>query len=462
MTERLQTISPVDGSVYVERPHASAQELETLIERATHAKALWANTPLSERIAKLGALVDAVVARSVQHAEELTWQMGRPITQTPGELKGFEDRARTMLRLAEGALADVVPSAIEGFERVVQRVPHGLVLVLAPWNYPWLTSVNAVIPALAAGNVVLLKHSEQTPLVAERFVEAGREAGLPEGVFQYVHMSHARTADVVGDGRVDFVAFTGSVEGGHAVRKAAVKRFIGMGLELGGKDPGYVRADADVQKAAEGLVDGAFFNSGQSCCGIERIYVHEQRYDAFIEAAVALTNAYKLGDPTSHDTNLGPVVRASSAATIQAQVDAALKAGARALIDAQSFAATSRGDVYMAPQILVDVDHSMTVMSEETFGPVVGVMKVKDDEHAVALMNDSRYGLTASLWTEDVEAARALAPRIETGTVFMNRCDYLDPELAWVGVKDSGFGCTLSRVGYEQMTRPKSLHFRLP
>jgi len=317
------------------------------------------------------------------------------------------------------------------------------------------------VPAIMAGNAVVLKHSAQTPLCAERFAECFREGGLPDGVFQAVHLSHELTERAIRDPRVDFVAFTGSVAGGHAVQRAASDRFIGTGLELGGCDPAYVRHDADVAHAVENLVDGAFFNSGQSCCGIQRIYVHERLYDDFVAGAVELTNRYVLGDPTSPDTTLGPVVRTAAAEQIRRQVAASIAAGAIPAIDESRFARSVVGTPYLAPQLLLGVDHRMAVMREEIFGPVAGIMKVSGDDEAVALMNDSDFGLTAAVWTSDAEAGLALGERVATGTWFMNRCDYLDPALAWVGVKDSGRGCTLSRVGYEHLTRPKSFHLRL-
>ncbi|HSG66366.1 MAG TPA: aldehyde dehydrogenase family protein, partial [Gammaproteobacteria bacterium] len=304
------------------------------------------------------------------------------------------------------------------------------------------------------------KHSAQTPLCAERFAESFAEAGLPEGVFQVLHMDHASTERVIRDPRVDFVAFTGSVAGGHEIQAAAAARFVGTGLELGGKDPAYVRADADLAHAVENLVDGSFFNSGQSCCAIERIYVHQQIYDRFLEGFVELTNKYRLGNPLAPETNLGPMVRMAAAELVRQQIDEAIAAGARALIDPAAFPANAPGTPYLAPQVLVNVDHDMRIMSEETFGPAVGIMKVRSDDEAIALMNDSRYGLTASIWTRDEQAAIAIGDRVQTGTWFMNRCDYLDPALAWVGVKDSGRGCTLSSVGYEHLTRPKSYHLR--
>jgi acyl-CoA reductase-like NAD-dependent aldehyde dehydrogenase len=398
------------------------------------------------------------VERAGELAAELSWQMGRPVSQSPGELKrGFHERALYLCSIAEEALADISIPEKAGFRRFIRREPLGVVLVVAPWNYPWLTSVNAVVPALLAGNSVILKMAAQTPLVAERYAEAFKAAGLPDGVFQFLHMDHAQVAKVIGDPRIAFVAFTGSVAGGHAVQQAAAKRFIGTGLELGGKDPGYVRADADLAFAVENLVDGSFFNSGQSCCGIERIYVQKSVFNDFVERFVSLTRQYRLGNPLEKDTNLGPLVRTEAANSVRAQIRQAVRKGAKPLLKMKD----RPGTPYLPPEVLVNVDHGMAVMTEETFGPVVGIEPVKSDEEAIALMNDSHYGLTASIWTKDAEAAVRIGDRVETGTWFMNRCDYLDPALAWTGVKDSGRGCTLSRLGLEAFTRPKSFHLRL-
>jgi acyl-CoA reductase-like NAD-dependent aldehyde dehydrogenase len=405
--------------------------------------------------------VALMVGRADRIAIELTWQMGRPVVQSPMEIRrGFQERADYMIGIAGSAMADIVLEPKEGFRRFIRREPLGVVLVLAPWNYPYLASVNAVIPALMAGNSVILKVSQQTPLVADRYAEAFAEAGLPDGVFQHVQARHDDIGAMIGDGRVGFVSFTGSVEGGCAVQQAAARQFIATNLELGGKDPAYVRPDAPLEATIANLVDGAYFNAGQSCCAVERIYVHRDVYDRFIEGFVAETRQYRLGNPLESDTTLGPMVRSSAAAFVRSQIAEAIHRGARGLIDAREFPADREGTPYLAPQVLVDVDHRMKVMTEETFGPVVGLMAVKDDDEAIALMNDSRYALTASIWTSDVDAAIGIGDRVETGTWFLNRCDYLDPALAWTGVRDSGRGCSLSRLGYEALTRPKSFHLR--
>ncbi len=464
MSKELVTLSPIDGSELLRRPYVDAADAQAMLARARSAQAAWRSTPVAERARLLSRGVDAFVAMKAQIAEELTRQMGRPLRFTPGEVGGFEARARHMISIAESALRDVRPEPIAGFTRFIRREPLGVVLVVAPWNYPLLTAVNAVVPALMAGNAVILKPSAQTPLTGERIVEAlagaGLRDGLPEGLLQCVHTDHAGTQALIASPQTDGVCFTGSVAGGVAVEQAAAGRFIHVGLELGGNDPAYVRADANLDAAVETLVDGAFFNSGQSCCGIQRIYVHRALYAEFVRKAVALTRQYVLGNPLDAATTIGPVVRASAADAVRAVIADAVAKGARALIDRRDFALDREGSAYVAPQIVVDVNHGMKVMSDECFGPVVGIMAVGGDDEAIALMNDSPYGLTACVFTQDEAAALAIGDRLQTGTVFMNRCDYLDPALAWTGVKNTGRGATLSSVGYEHLTRPKSFHLK--
>ncbi len=456
----LRILSPIDNSVFAERPLATTGQIEATLDRACTSQHAWRATSIEDRAATLNRFCDIFESKRDEIALELTWQMGRPLQYSPNEVRGTLERARHMIAIAPDALADIGCDPKENFRRFLRREPLGVILTIAAWNYPYLIAVNSVIPALMAGNAVILKHSAQTLLCAERFDQCLRAAGLPDGVFQVLHMSHEDTERVIRDPRVDFVAFTGSVAGGHAVQRAASERFIGTGLELGGCDPVYVRHDADIAHAIENIVDGAYFNSGQSCCGLQRIYVHEQVYGPFVEGYVELTRKYALGNPLDPQTTLGPVIRATAAETIRKQIATSVSAGATPIIEESEFAASQSGTPYLAPQVLIDVDHSMPVMKEEIFGPVAGIMRVDSDEEAVALMNDTVFGLTAAIWTADEEAALSIGNRIETGTWFMNRCDYLDPALAWVGVKDSGRGCTLSVVGYEHLTRPKSFHLR--
>ena len=451
-------ISPIDGSEAARRPALSFEDAKAAFDKARAAQPAWAATPLEARKAAIVRFVEALEAKGDPLVPELAKMMGRPV-RYGGELGGVRERALAMVELADEALAPYIPPAREGFVKAIKRVPAGVVLVLAPWNYPYLTAVNAIVPALLAGNSVILKHAAQTLLAGERIAEAMATAGIPEGVFQNLVLTHETVAQLIAARLADHVNFTGSVAGGRAIETAAAGGFTSVTLELGGKDPGYVRADADLDAAVAGLIDGAMFNSGQCCCGIERIYVHESLYEAFVEKAAALVSTYALGDPMDPATTLGPMASARGAETVRRQVAEAVAAGARPLIDPAKF--PEPGAAYCAPQVLVDVDHSMEVMREETFGPVVGIMKVKDDDEAVAMMNDSPYGLTVSIWTRDAQAADALGDRLQTGTVFMNRCDYVDPYLAWTGVKDTGRGASLSPLGFAAMTRPRSFHLKL-
>jgi acyl-CoA reductase-like NAD-dependent aldehyde dehydrogenase len=452
-------ITPADGSVYLRGATAEPADIEATLAQATAAAREWAATSVDQRVAVVEAMVGWMLDQADDIGTELAWQMGRPVAFAAGEIRrGFQERARHMAALAPEALADVAGPSDATTRRFLRRHPLGVVAVLAPWNYPYLCSVNTVVPAILAGNAVVLKMAAQTPLVAERYAAAFAAAGLPEGVFQYLHLDHADVPALIADERVGFVAFTGSVDVGHLVQRAAGERFIGTGLELGGKDPAYVRPDADLEYAVEQLVDGSFFNSGQSCCGVERIYVHRSIHADFVAAFVEATRRYVLGHPLDPGTTLGPMVRASAAAGVRAQVADAVAAGAKVLVGAADFERDEPGTPYLAPHVLVDVDHSMTVMREETFGPVAAIMPVDDDERAVALMNDSRYGLTASVWTADTDAAVAIGSRVATGTCYQNRCDYVDPALAWTGVKDTGRGISLSPRGFDAVTRVQSFH----
>ncbi|NRA71004.1 MAG: aldehyde dehydrogenase family protein [Gammaproteobacteria bacterium] len=462
MTKIQQTISPIDGSVYVERSLASQSQIDQTVTQAVTAQLLWRNTSLPLRRTICLAMLEAFNNNAAEIGEQLCWMMGRPIQYAKGEVAGMIERATYMVEVAEQALAPVELPPIEGFSRYIKREALGVAFVVAPWNYPYLTAINAIIPAIMAGNSVILKHSAQTPLCAEQLAKAFKAAGLPQGVFQYLHLSHQDTQALIKQPAIDYVAFTGSVAGGTMVEQAASGRFIGVGLELGGKDPAYVRCDADIDHAVATCIDGAFFNSGQSCCGIERIYVASEVFDEFVTKATALINTYQLGRSDDPLTTLGPMVKTSAADFVRGQVSDAVAMGAIAHIDAAKFPLSQQGTPYLAPQLLTNVDHRMRLMTEESFGPVVGVMKVDSDQQAISLMNDSEFGLTASVFSQDVDAALAIGEQLATGTFFLNRCDYLDPALAWTGVKNSGRGCTLSSLGYESLTRPKSFHLKMP
>jgi acyl-CoA reductase-like NAD-dependent aldehyde dehydrogenase len=458
MTDIICT-SPIDGHEVARRPTASAKEIETTLARARTAQSAWARVPIAERGQIMLKFLDAMRAMNGEIVPELARQMGRPV-RYGGELRSLAERVEYMVEIAPAALAPVLPAPKDGFKRAIRRDPLGVIFTIAPWNYPFLTAVNTIVPGLMAGNAVILKAASQTILTGERFQHAMDKAGLPKGLFQNLVLSHEDTARILSGGHVDHVSFTGSVAGGRAIERAAAGTFTSIGLELGGKDPTYVRADAKLDHVIENTVDGAFFNSGQSCCGIERIYVHESIFDRFVTGFVDLTGTYILGDPLDEKTTMGPMAATRFADLVRRQTSEAVRAGAKLHLDPRTFKTERDHTPWLAPQVLTNVDHDMSVMIDESFGPLVGIMKVKDDAEAVRLMNDSPYGLTASLWTTDLAAAERLAPEIQTGTVYMNRCDYLDPGLAWTGVKDTGRGASLSSIGYEMLTRPKSLHFR--
>jgi acyl-CoA reductase-like NAD-dependent aldehyde dehydrogenase len=454
----IECVSPINGRLYAEREALAFDAAKAVIARARRAQKAWAQRPLEERV----QLVMKGVAHLNEMAEEvvpeIAWQMGRPV-RYGGEFRGLNERSNYMASIAVDGLKPYVVEESAAFERRIQREPHGVVFVIAPWNYPYMTAINTVAPALMAGNTVLIKHASQTLLVGERLVRAFVEAGVPEDVFVNVFLDHDTTSQLIADGNFNFINFTGSVAGGRAIERAAAGTFAGLGLELGGKDPGYVMEDANLDAAVDTLMDGAFFNSGQCCCGIERVYVHESLFDQFVEKSVTFVSAYKLGNPLDQQTTLGPMAHKRFAAIVRAQVSDALAKGAKGLIDQSLFPADD-GSAYLAPQILINVDHSMIAMREESFGPVVGIMKVKNDAEALELMNDSPFGLTASLWTQDPERAASIGRDIETGTIFMNRADYLDPALCWTGVKETGKGGSLSVFGFQNLTRPKSYHLK--
>ena len=455
---RITCISPIDGSVFAERDALPLEAAKKVVATARSAQKSWAARPLADRIALVQAGVKRLGEMNDEIVPELAHMMGRP-TRYGGEFGGVAERTDYMSDIAAEALAPIVIEDSDTFSRQIRREPHGVVLVIAPWNYPYLTAINTISPALIAGNTVIIKHASQTLVVGERMVQAFVEAGVPADVFQNIYLDHDTTSDLIAAGSFNFINFTGSVGGGQAMERAAAGTFTPLGLELGGKDPGYVMEDADLDAAVDTLMDAAMFNSGQCCCGIERIYVTESLYDTFVEKAVALVSKYKLGNPLDADTTIGPMANVRFADEVRAQIAEAVADGAKTMIDPVLFPEDD-GGTYLMPQILTNVDHSMRVMRDESFGPVVGIMKVSSDDEAIRLMNDSEFGLTCSLWTNDPARAETIGQQIETGTVFMNRADYLDPALCWTGCKNTGRGGALSVIGFQNLTRPKSYHLK--
>jgi len=453
--------NPYSGETVAERRFLGAAEVEGLVTRAFRAHKSWAKTPLPERIALCERFCQELEKDSERVSREVTLQMGKPLAQARGEVKTTLMRARAMMALAPEALRDDPLPPVPGFTRFVRHEPVGVVLDISAWNYPLLITVNVVVPAVLAGNAVIIKHANRTALCGDAFARAFERAGAPENLVTAIDATHEICAKIVARPEVGYVSFTGSVRGGHEVYREGAKRFIDVGLELGGKDPAYVAPDADLDHAVANIVDGAFYNAGQSCCGIERIYVHGSLYDRFVEGALTEVRKYRLGDPQQTDTTLGPMAQPDAPRKLAAQVDEARAKGGRVLCGGKPVHDAAGRGRFFDPCLVIDANHSMHgLMVEESFGPIVGVQRVADDDEAVRLMNDSPYGLTAAIWTRDQERAFRIGAQIETGTFFMNRCDYLDPLLPWTGVKDTGKGMSLSKYGFLPLTRRKSFHLR--
>ncbi|KAF1839500.1 aldehyde dehydrogenase [Decorospora gaudefroyi] len=461
--EKITTISPITNKPVLTRNGLSDADLQALPETAAAAFRSYRRTSLAERQDIVRKALKLLNDRQDVLGKEVTEQMGRPIAYTPKEVTTAVMRGEYLLKISDETLRDTEGEAEPGFKRYIKKVPLGPVLIIFPWNYPYLTLVNSLVPALLAGNSVILKPSPQTPTSAEQIQQIFKEAGLPDGVLQIFHSGSVVQIEAIARSpEIQLVCFTGSVANGLAVQQAANDRVpLRVGLELGGKDPAYVRSDVDVKWAAEELVDGAIFNSGQSCCSVERVYVNEKIHDEFVSALQNVLSGYKLGDPFDKSTHIGPVVSKRSAETIQSHIKDALEKGATdATPENSTFKNPPADGNYVAPTLLTNVTHDMTVMTEETFGPVIPVMKVRDDAEAIKLMNDSQFGLTASIWTKDVARGHELIDDVEAGTVFVNRCDYPAPDLAWVGWKNSGRGQSLSKFGFEQFIKLKSYHLK--
>jgi acyl-CoA reductase-like NAD-dependent aldehyde dehydrogenase len=456
------TISPNTLQAIQTEKFASNEELDNITERSHEAFLKWKKVSLEERIKVVKQFIEAFRAQEEEVAKDIATTMGRPIRYCKGEVDTTIKRIETFIEIAQRKLKAFTTYGGDGdqFHMFIQRVPIGSVLLITPWNFPFLTSVNGVIPNILAGNSVILKSSPQTPNVGKIYDLAFSKTDILKGVFQYVHLDEYGVERCIKNESIKFVNFTGSVKNGRLVKKLCGERLINCCLELGGKDAAYVRPDIDVNFATEELVDGAIFNNGQSCCSIERIYVHESVYDQFTQKFAQLAQNYKLGDALDDQTTLGPLVSKHQAEFVRGQIKEAISLGAKDLIDHSIFPLDKPGSNYLSPHVLVDVDHRMSFMRDESFAPVVGIMKVKSDTEAIELMNDSEFGLTLSVWTEDESKFLEIAQTLDTGTVFMNRCDYPHPSLAWVGVKNSGLGCTMGEVGFEGITRPMSFHLK--
>lgn len=459
MADTFSVITPVDGSVYLRRSFATEEEIAEAVRKAAKAQREWKRVPLAERMARCRKAVDILVSRADLLGEEVAWQIGRPLHVSAAEItSGYQRRARHFISLAENILADIPCPAEPGITRFIRHEPLGIVLSIIAWNYPFASATVASLYPVVAGNAVIIKHSPQCPAAAERIAEAFAEAGLPEGTVQALHMTNDDTGRLIGSGDVHHVEFIGSNKAGQAVVAAGAHSMVGFTLELGGKDPGYVRADADIDATAAAMAFGYSDNSGQSCCSLERIYVHERVYDDFVEALREHSARITLGHPIEEKCDIGPVVNAAAADRIRAQLSDAVSKGGRLLLPENRFAIARPGTAYVEPQVVFDADHTMDVATVETFGPVASVTKVSSDEAAIGLMNDSPYGLTASVWTRDADAAMRIGEQVESGTWLMNRCDHSDINLPWGGRKASGLGYTGSELGYLRVTAPRGFH----
>ncbi len=452
----LKVVNPFNQKTVCAFPWDGPAEIESKLESARKAQARWSRLDVPERIRRIESGLDYFRAHRDRIARDITVQMGKPITQSRREIDTFFERARYMMSIAVKSLAPDVMPARGGMSLRMEHVPLGVVLNIAAWNYPLLIPCNVVVPALLAGNTVLLKHSERTPLCGRHFERAFGRAGMP-GLVTNLTTTHDATARVISDPRVGFVAFTGSVRGGRQVYRKSARRIVDVGLELGGKDPAYVAEDADMDFTVENVVDGACYNAGQSCCAVERVYVHRTRYDEFLQKAIPVLQRYRMGDPLEETTTMGPLARKSLPAELGRRVKAAVSMGAEILLGG---ARPRLAGNFFPPTLLANVPQASRVMREESFGPIVPVKAVSGDAEAVRLMNDSRYGLTASVWTRDRSRAEFFARALDAGTVYQNRCDYLHPALAWTGARDSGLGSTLSKYGFFHLTRRKNIHFR--
>ena len=456
--QKLELINPATGETFKQITYHQIEETESKLLLAGKVQQKWKQTSISQRIGVVENAMEYFRENMEPIAEDITRQMGKPLSQSKNEVKGMIQRAEVLCRLSIDALKDISLPELTGFNRFIRREPLGVVLDISAWNYPLLIAVNVVVPAVLAGNAVAIKHSSLTPLCAIIFEDAFRQANAPEGLVTALILDHDVTEYIIQSDLIHHVAFTGSVDGGKRVLQAGSHRFMDVGLELGGKDPAYVREDANLESAVPSIMVGTFYNAGQSCCAVERIYVEHSLKDEFIERAIQCMNKIKIGNPLDETTDMGPLAQKSGIKTVKSQLKDALDKGAKITYHPGPLPDKEK---YILPAILTNVNHDMKIMMEETFGPVVGIMGVESDEEATALMNDSPYGLTASVWTGDSEKAIKIGSLIETGTFFMNRCDYLDPALPWVGIKDSGRGCTLSTLGLQQLTRPKSYHLKL-
>jgi acyl-CoA reductase-like NAD-dependent aldehyde dehydrogenase len=458
MSATLSITNPATGALILRVAADGSREVAAHYAAARAAQPRWAAVPLRKRLAAIEKFRELVVARTEALAQTLTQEVGKPIRQSRNELKGLLARLDFFLAESGRALREqkVFADPAQKLDERITHEPLGVVANISAWNYPYFVGSNVFVPALVAGNAVLYKPSEFATLTGRHIADLLHAAGVPDDVFVPVIGGGATGAALLRQ-PVDGVFFTGSYATGAKIAAAAGRRMVKVQLELGGKDPVYVCDDVDVKAAAAAVADGAFYNTGQSCCSVERIYVHEAIHAAFVDAFVAEVKAYKVGDPADESTYIGAITRRPQLDVLRRQVADARRKGAKVLTGG---AAIKRKGNWFAPTVLTDVDHSMLVMRDESFGPIIGIEPVADDEAAVELMNDSEYGLTAGVYTQDAARARRVLARVAAGSVYWNCCDRVSPRLPWSGVKHSGTGLTLSTMGIQTFTRPKAWHLR--
>ncbi len=450
--------NPATGALIAHLPADDAASVAAKTAAARAAQPAWAALPMAQRKACIEKFRAGVVRELDALARVMTEETGKPIRMSRNELNGLLPRIDFFLAQVEASIARETVLAEGGMTEEIEHAPLGVVANISAWNYPWFVGCNVILPALLTGNAVLYKPSEYAARTGQAIARLLHEAGVPQAVMACL-IGGGEVGQALLAQRVDGVFFTGSHATGLRIARAVGDRFIKLQLELGGKDPTYVCDDADPKAAAESLADGAMYNTGQSCCSVERIYVHEKIHDAFVAHFVETVRGYRMGDPLSEDTYIGAITRAPQLQVLQAQVDDALTQGGKLLLGGK--AGPGPGN-WFEPTVFSHVDHRMDLMREESFGPVIGIQKVSDDDEAVRLMNDTRYGLTAGVYTPDGERARRLLAQVHAGSVYWNCCDRVSPRLPWSGVGDSGVGLTLSTHGIATFTRPKAWHLRQP
>jgi acyl-CoA reductase-like NAD-dependent aldehyde dehydrogenase len=455
---KLRVVNPATGAPVASLDADDAKSVKAKYLRARAAQPAWAKQPLARRLAAIARFRELVIAEAGALAKVLTAETGKPITQARNELKGLIPRIDFFLEQTARTLRDekVFADKAAALEERISHEPLGVIANVSAWNYPWFVGGNVFVPALLAGNAVLYKPSEFASMTGLEIARLLHASGIPQDVFVPV-IGAGEVGAALLKQPVDGVFFTGSVATGKKIAAALRGRLVKLQLELGGKDPVYVCEDVDVTKAAASIADGAFYNTGQSCCSVERIYVHERVFNQFLDAFVAEVKGYRRGDPSSDQTYIGPLTRAPQVKVLEGQVKDARRKGARVLVGGGRI--KGKGN-WFEPTVLVDVNHRMAVMRDESFGPVIGLMAVPDDRRAVELMNDTSYGLTAGVYTPDRKRAEKILAQVRSGSVYWNCCDRVSPRLPWSGVGDSGIGLTLSTYGIETFTRPKAWHLR--